>query len=85
MCQASGNNQWNDGYPLASDFQKDVDNNQLWIAVVRLNRDGEYVEDIAGVAAITTDQPEEYGQCGMDISETCIVAHRLAANAAYHG
>ena len=74
---ATGNLQWDDAYPNAGVFEKDITLNQLWVADV----DG----DIAGVTAITTDQEPEYAQAGWDINETAIVTHRLAVSPNYRG
>jgi GNAT superfamily N-acetyltransferase len=74
---ASGNFQWDSNYPNPEVFEKDISLNQLWLAEL----DG----DIAGVAAITTDQEPEYAKVGWDIQETAIVTHRLAVSAKYQG
>jgi len=71
MC-ASGNFQWDDTYPNAEVFTKDIELGQLWVAEVG--------EDIAGFAAITTDQDAEYANVGLDINEPAIVTHRLAVS-----
>jgi GNAT superfamily N-acetyltransferase len=75
--RASGNLQWDDQYPNASVFERDVAKATLWVAEV----DGH----IAGVAAITTDQEPEYADVGWDISELAIVVHRLAVDPAFQG
>lgn len=77
LMRASGNMQWDDTYPNPEVFEKDIAQNQLWIAEV----DG----DIAGVSAITTDQEPEYAEVGWDIKETAIVTHRLAVSPRYRG
>jgi GNAT superfamily N-acetyltransferase len=74
---ALGNFQWDSTYPNAQVFEKDIALNQLWVA----DADG----DIAGIAAITTDQEPEYADVGWDITETAIVTHRLAVSAMYRG
>ena len=48
---AAGNFQWDTTYPTTTVFEKDIALEQLWIA----DDDG----DIAGIAAITTDQEPE--------------------------
>ena len=77
LMNASGNFQWDDNYPNAGVFEKDIVLNQLWVA--------ELADEIAGVAAITTDQEPEYAHVGWDISETAIVTHRLAVSPRYQG
>jgi N-acetylglutamate synthase-like GNAT family acetyltransferase len=73
----AGNYQWDSTYPNAAVFEEDIAMNQLWVAEL----DG----DIAGVAAITTEQYPEYASVGMDITETAIVVHRLAVSTQYRG
>lgn len=77
LMRASGNLQWDDTYPNAQVFERDVNLNQPWLAEI----DGQ----IAGVAAITTDQEPEYATVGWDITEPAIVVHRLAVDPAFQG
>jgi len=77
LMRASGNLQWDDTYPNAAVFGRDVELEQLWVAEI----DG----GIAGVAAITTDQAPEYANVGWDLSESAIVVHRLAVDPAFQG
>jgi len=74
---AAGNYQWDYTYPNPQVFEKDIKLKQLWLALIDNN--------IAGVAAITTDQDPEYAEVGWDIEETAIVVHRLAVNTGYQG
>jgi ribosomal protein S18 acetylase RimI-like enzyme len=74
---ASGNLQWDSNYPNAIVFTNDINLNQLWVAEVDMQ--------VAGIAAITTDQEAEYAQTGWDITETAIVTHRLAVSPKYRG
>ena len=75
--RAAGNYQWDDIYPNSAAFEEDIALDQLWVA--------EFDGEIAGVAAITTDQYPEYASVGMDINETAIVVHRLAVGTQYRG
>jgi GNAT superfamily N-acetyltransferase len=77
LMRAIGNLQWDDDYPNPAVFESDVNLGQLWLAEI----DGE----IAGVAAITTDQEPEYANVGWDTNETAIVVHRLAVDPAFQG
>ncbi|WP_316820313.1 GNAT family N-acetyltransferase [Pedobacter gandavensis] len=77
LMNATGNWQWDDTYPNPAVFEKDISLNQLWLAEL----DG----DIAGIAAITTDQDAEYAQVGWDLNETAIVTHRLAVSPDHQG
>jgi len=74
---AAGNFQWDNSYPNAGVFEQDIERNQLWVAVVD--------NEIAGVAAITTDQEPEYAEVGWDINEIAIVTHRLAVSTKHRG
>jgi ribosomal protein S18 acetylase RimI-like enzyme len=77
LMRASGNLQWDDHYPNAGVFERDIELDQLWLAEI----DGQ----IAGVAAITSDQEPEYANVGWDIRETAIVVHRLAVDPGFQG
>ncbi len=70
ILHASGNRQWDENYPQETHFIADINNGELWAATCR--------GDVVGFVAITRDQPEEYSDCGLDISEEAIVPHRLA-------
>jgi ribosomal protein S18 acetylase RimI-like enzyme len=77
LMRATGNMQWDEAYPNQVVLQRDIDLNQLWVAVV----DG----SIAGVAAVTMDQDPDYKQVGWNIEEPAIVVHRLAVDPAFRG
>jgi GNAT superfamily N-acetyltransferase len=73
----SGNLQRDESYPNAEVFISDINKGQLWLA----ESDGQ----IAGVAAITTDQDPEYAEVGWDLDELSIVVHRLAVDPGFQG
>jgi ribosomal protein S18 acetylase RimI-like enzyme len=77
LMRASGNLQWDDAYPDAGVFERDIELGQLWVAEI----DGV----IAGVAALTAEQEPEYAQVGWDIDEPVVVVHRLAVDPAFRG
>lgn len=77
LMRASGNLQWDEDYPNAEVFERDVSLDQLWLVEI----DGQ----AAGVAAITTDQEPEYANVGWDIHELSIVVHRLAVDPVFRG
>jgi ribosomal protein S18 acetylase RimI-like enzyme len=77
LMRATGNFQWDDHYPDAAVFERDVAKAQLWVA--------EEEGHIAGMAAITTDQEPEYAEVGWDITELAVVVHRLAVDASFQG
>lgn len=85
---ASGNGQWAEDYPTASHFELDVENDELWVAVLVKNDEltnkssgeGGVGDIVVGFAAITTEQPEEYQGVGgkWDRADTAVVVHRCA-------
>ena len=77
IMHSMGNYQW-DGvtYPLQSHFHDDVVSSQLWIVE---SDDG----IIAGFAALTRDQSEEYADAGCDIRIPAIVPHRMAVDVSF--
>jgi ribosomal protein S18 acetylase RimI-like enzyme len=77
IMQKSGNFQWDNEYPNPEVFGRDVKLGQLWLAKID--------DAIAGIAAITMDQDEEYRQVGWDITEPAIVVHRLAVDPGFQG
>ena len=77
LMMASGNLQWDATYPNAAVFLRDVEQSQLWVAEVE--------GQLAGVAAITTDQEPEYAEVGWDTSEQAVVVHRLAVDPSFQG
>ena len=62
---------------------EDIELGQLWVVAVPTEGNGG--EEIAGFAAITTHQPDEYAQAGWDTSELCVVAHRLCSSPRHRG
>jgi len=77
VMNAAGNFQWDATYPNFQVFEDDVNHNQLWVADEGGN--------IAGIAAITTDQEPEYAAVGWDLNEIAIVVHRLAVSIHHRG
>jgi ribosomal protein S18 acetylase RimI-like enzyme len=77
LMRAAGNLQWDETYPNKSVFQRDIDQEQLWVADADTS--------IAGIAAVTADQEPDYAQAGWDINEPAIVVHRLAVDPAFRG
>eukprot|EP01039_Chlorochromonas_danica_P001656 gene1656-1809_t len=80
LLNAEGNFQWNDGYPLASDFAQDIDKSELWLAI-----DPAHDNEIVGVGALTKDQYDEYADVGYDLNDLCIVPHRIAVRPSARG
>ncbi|TYZ09228.1 GNAT family N-acetyltransferase [Hymenobacter lutimineralis] len=77
LMHAAGNFQWEASYPNAVVFRQDISRGQLWVA--------EWEGQVAGVAALTTDQDAEYAQANWDAAEEALVTHRLAVDPAAQG
>ena len=77
LMRALGNLQWDENYPDAAVFRRDIGLKQLWIA--------EIGPEVVGIAAMTMDQEPDYAQVGWDIEEPAIVVHRLAVDPAFRG
>jgi ribosomal protein S18 acetylase RimI-like enzyme len=77
IMRASGNLQWSADYPNEAVFRADIEQAQLWVA--------EFDGAVAGVAALTTDQDEEYAQADWDVAEPALVTHRLAVDPSAQG
>jgi ribosomal protein S18 acetylase RimI-like enzyme len=77
LMQGAGNRQWDESYPNAAVFERDIERKQLWVAQID--------DSIAGVAAMTTEQEPEYAQVGWDVEELAIVVHRLAVDPEFRG
>ena len=77
LMHATGNFQWSADYPNEAVFLRDIEQQQLWVAEL----DG----TVAGVAALTTDQDEEYAQADWDVTQSALVTHRLAVAPAAQG
>jgi GNAT superfamily N-acetyltransferase len=85
LMRATGNLQWDETYPNAEVFERDIALAQLWVAQIDNEIDGAGGSGIAGVAAITTDQEPEYANVGWDITEPAIVVHRVAVDPVFRG
>lgn len=75
--QALGNLQWDENYPNAEVFMRDIELKQLWVA--------DFAGVLGGVAAITQDSSPEYAQVGWDLQEPALVIHRLAVDPEFRG
>lgn len=77
LMNETGNFQWSADYPNEAVFQNDINQQQLWVA--------ELEKQLAGVAALTRDQDEEYSQADWDVTEPALVTHRLAVDPSAQG
>jgi ribosomal protein S18 acetylase RimI-like enzyme len=75
--RAAGNPQWDEGYPDAATFERDLEQGWLWVAAIDAA--------VAGVAAITTEQTPEYEQVGWNIEEPALIVHRLFVDPEFRG
>jgi ribosomal protein S18 acetylase RimI-like enzyme len=77
LMNASGNFQWTSEYPNQAVFEKDIDQQHLWVAYLG--------SQLAGVAALTQDQDAEYADADWDATAPALVTHRLAVAPAAQG
>lgn len=77
LMNASGNFQWTAEYPNATVFEKDIAQNNLWVA--------ELSGQVIGIAALTQDQDAEYADADWDAAEPALVTHRLAVSPTAQG
>lgn len=77
LMQAVGNFQWDESYPLEEHFHADIVSRHLWVA------EDEVRSVIAGFAAITTIQSQEYADAGCDLSMLSVIPHRMAIDVSY--
>ena len=80
IMNSNNNYQWSVGvYPLRADFEKDIVNDILWVAI------DDNVNNVIGVVALDHICPLEYKDAGVDITSKCIVPHRLAVHPNHQG
>ena len=88
--ESVGNFQWGSNnaagvfYPNEESFAQDFRDGTLWVVEDELSADGGG-PSVVGVAALTVDQPEEYGAAGLDLNTPSVVPHRLAVHPAMQG
>lgn len=71
----AGNDQWDEHYPLRSDFLNDLETGNLY--VTELNG------ELTGFVCINDQQPEAYQDAGWSACDKSLVIHRMAVNPAY--
>lgn len=67
-----GNFQWNEDYPKAEDFIKDINNRSLFVY------DLEGI--VAGFICVNKEEPEEYKNTNWSLAKEAYIIHRLAVN-----
>lgn len=70
--QIAGNDQWDDRYPQTSDFIRDIEKHELYVA--------EIDKRITGFICINYLEPEEYQNANWAVNEKPMVLHRMAVN-----
>ena len=89
LMHAQDNYQWGDKnrdgifYPNEEAFVGDATDGTLWVVEGPMAEGGRTC--VLAAAALTVDQPEEYGGAGLDLSVPAVVPHRLAVHPAMHG
>jgi GNAT superfamily N-acetyltransferase len=73
--RAEGIDQWNDDYPVRSDFRADILAAELYLDESEVEPRG-----LRGVACINKVEPEEYRTASWSKAGPAIVIHRLAVN-----
>ena len=74
---SEGNDQWNDGYPLAQDFLADIGKGELFVE--------EQAGTVRGFACVNREEPAEYRPVPWSRQGSATVVHRLAVDAEYRG
>jgi GNAT superfamily N-acetyltransferase len=70
--QCNGNTQWDETYPRITDFQKDIESLELYVAEI----DGQ----IAGFICINRLEPEEYAGADWSRNTKPLVLHRMSVH-----
>jgi GNAT superfamily N-acetyltransferase len=89
LMHAQDNYQWGDKnrdgifYPNDEAFEGDATDGTLWVVEGSMAEGGPTC--VLAAAALTVDQPEEYGGAGLDLSVPAVVPHRMAVHPAMHG
>lgn len=76
LMNEEGNTQWDETYPLAPDFLKDIEAGTLFVL-----DEGE----VRGVVCVNRVQPVEYRTVAWSVEKEAIVVHRMAVLAASRG
>lgn len=72
-----GNTQWDETYPTAEDFKKDIAEGCLYV--------DEFEDDLTGFICINDIEPEEYKDIDWASDEKSLVLHRMGVNSKYRG
>ena len=58
LMKAAGNPQWDETYPLKSNFEEDLANTQLWVAVTNGDEEDKDGEVVIGMGALSESPGE---------------------------
>ncbi|MCB2287003.1 GNAT family N-acetyltransferase [Clostridium algidicarnis] len=73
----NNNHQWNDKYPLKEDFEKDIENKELYV----IQEEGK----VSGFVCINKDEPIEYKGINWSKDNEAYIIHRLAISDKFRG
>ncbi len=73
----SGNFQWDEYYPIESDFEKDINDGTLYVSVID--------NEIAGVICLTFEEGQEYKNVKWRLDSKAINIHRLVVGIKHRG
>ncbi|HBE78507.1 MAG TPA: GNAT family N-acetyltransferase [Firmicutes bacterium] len=68
--QREGNNQWDENYPQAADFIKDIGQKELYVSQIN--------GLVSGFICINDYEPEEYARIHWSCNQKLMVLHRMA-------
>lgn len=68
---------WNENYPNISHFEKDIEEESLYVYKIS--------DNIAGVICINSEEAEEYKSLNWSLNDKNYVVHRLAVNPEFRG
>lgn len=74
---ASGNFQWDTGYPSQTVFENDILSGHLYLT--------RYGTNLAGFVCLNFDQPLEYNNLNWTTSSNALVIHRMVVSKEYRG
>jgi GNAT superfamily N-acetyltransferase len=73
--QSYNNTQWDENYPQGKDFEKDIEQGDLYIEIED--------ENIKGFICVNYIEPIEYSDLEWSSNEKCMVVHRMAVNSKF--
>ncbi len=71
----SNNTQWDENYPKAENFEKDIEEGCLYV--------DEFEDDLIGFICVNDFEPEEYKNIDWISDEKALILHRMGVNPKY--